>query len=204
MDSQTETAPPLYTVGHSNHTLEKFLALLSAHNIEVLIDTRSSPYSRYSPHFNREVLKAAAEADGLKYGFYGRELGGRPDDETYYDDEGHVAYAKLARSFLFQEGLERLLTGSQKLRTAILCSEENPSICHRRLLVSRVLYEAGVPVLHIRGTGAVESEEELRRLESEAKGQNRSLFEEFMEEVPVWRSIQSVSPEARRSTFSHD
>jgi len=157
----------IYTIGHSNHSIETFLDLLKQHTIEVLIDTRSFPFSRYSPHFNKDSLKASLEISNIKYGYYGRQLGGRPEDEDYYDERGHVDYAKMARSFLFNEGLERLLSGIERFRTAILCSEENPSVCHRRLLVSRALYENGIEVYHIRGDGSIDSEAEL--LAKEAK-----------------------------------
>ncbi len=192
--------PTLYTIGHSNHTAEAFLGLLQSHGIEVLIDTRSAPFSRYSPQFNRDSLKASLHGAGIKYGFYGRELGGRPDDEDFYDAEGRVDYGRLAKSFLFNEGLERLLRGIESYRTALLCSEENPSVCHRRLLVSRVLFEQGVAVYHIRGNGAVESEEEIRRQEAMTRDGQRALFEE--EEAPEWKSIQSVLHKARLRTFS--
>lgn len=64
----------VYTIGHSNHTLEVFVGLLQSHHIEVLIDTRSSPFSRHPPHFNRDSVKAAALGVGIKYGFFGRHL----------------------------------------------------------------------------------------------------------------------------------
>ncbi len=190
----------IYTIGHSNHTLEAFMDLLKCHQIEVLIDTRSSPFSRYSPQFNRDSLKLAVQQVGIKYGFYGRQLGGRPEDEDLYDEQGFVVYSQVAKSFLFNEGLERLMRGIQNYRTAILCSEENPSICHRRLLVSRVLFEQGVTVYHIRGNGTVQSEEELRRQEELERNNQRGLFEE--EEVPEWKSIQSVLHKVRPRTFS--
>ena len=190
----------VYTIGHSNHPMETFLQLLAGHRIEVLIDTRSSPFSRYSPQFNRDELKAALHGAGIKYGFYGRELGGRPEDEDFYDETGRVVYSQVAKSFLFQDGLERLLRGIGKYRTALLCSEENPSVCHRRLLVSRVLFEQGVAVSHIRGNGAVETEADLRRREEQEKSRQPGLFEE--EEAPEWKSIQSVLHKAKLKTFS--
>ena len=55
----------VYTIGHSNHTMETFLNLLHGQQIEVLIDTRSSPFSRYAPQFNKDSLKQAVEAAGL-------------------------------------------------------------------------------------------------------------------------------------------
>lgn len=196
------TLSSVYTIGHSNHSMETFLDLLRGQSIEVLIDTRSSPFSRYSPQFNRDSLKAAIHEAGIKYGFYGRQLGGRPEDEDFYDEDGRVVYSKVAKSFLFNDGLDRLINGIKRFRTALLCSEENPSICHRRLLVSRVLFEQGIAVYHIRGSGVVQSEEELRRQEESAKLSQPRLFEE--EEVIEWKSIQSVLHKVRQPTFSGD
>lgn len=192
----------IYTIGHSNHSMDTFVNLLKSYQIEVLVDTRSSPFSRYSPHFNRDSIKAATHEAGIKYGFFGKHLGGRPDDEDYYDEEGRVVYSQVAKSFLFNEGVERLVSGIQKFRTAIFCSEENPSICHRRLLVGRVLFEQGVAVYHIRGNGLVQTEEELRRQEELEKSSQRALFEE--EEVTEWKSIQSVLHKVRPRIFSGD
>lgn len=202
--SETEltTLGTIYTIGHSNHSLETFIDLLKTYQIEVLIDTRSSPFSRYSPHFNRDSIKVATQGVGIKYGFFGRHLGGRPEDEDYYDEEGRVVYSQVAKSFLFTEGVERLMGGIQRFRTAIFCSEENPSICHRRLLVGRVLFEQGVAVYHIRGNGLVQTEEELRRQEELEKNSQRALFEE--EDVTEWKSIQSVLHKVRPRTFSGD
>lgn len=189
----------VYTIGHSNHTMETFLGLLRGQHIQVLIDTRSSPFSRYAPQFNKDSLKQAVEAAGLKYGFFGRHLGGRPDDERLYDEDGRVVYSEVAKTFLFNNGLERLIEGMEKFRVALLCSEENPSICHRRLLISRVLYEQGFAVSHIRGSGAVQSEADLRREEDAERSAQLGLFGE---EVREWKSIQSVLPKARLNISS--
>lgn len=189
----------VYTIGHSNHPIDVFLGLLARHGIEVLVDTRSSPFSRYAPQFNRDALKASAEGAGVRYGFWGRHLGGRPDDEALYDADGHVLYGEVAKTFLFNDGLERLLAGIEKRRTVLLCSEENPSICHRRLLVGWVLFDSGVSVYHIRADGSVESEADLRRTES----RQTSLFEEELS-TPTWKSSQSVLRKAPPPTFSDD
>ncbi len=206
-------SPPgsIYTIGHSNHSIETFIGLLHQHKIQVLIDTRSSPFSRYAPQFNRDNLKTSVQEAGLKYGFFGRHLGGRPEDENLYDENGHVLYSEVAKSFLFNDGIERLLGGLSKFRTAILCSEEDPNVCHRRLLVSRVLFSLGISVLHIRGSGSVQSEEELRSLEDAEKCRQRSLFEDggfegdgFKEQTASWKSIQSVLRKAPLPAFSDD
>jgi uncharacterized protein (DUF488 family) len=80
---QRKSRRNLFSIGHSSHTLEKFLSLLNHHRIELLIDTRSQPYSKYSPHFIAEPLQAALAPAGIQYIFMGKELGGRPEDQIF-------------------------------------------------------------------------------------------------------------------------
>jgi uncharacterized protein (DUF488 family) len=171
----------LLTVGHSNHDLERFLALLRTHDVQGVADVRSWPASRYTPWFDREPLVAALEGVGVQYVFLGRELGGRPDDERLYDEGGHVRYDAVASSEAFARGLEQLRRGIEVLRIALMCAEEDPEHCHRRLLVARVLFEEDTHVLHIRGDGRLEPESGFVRLDT--------LFEESL----PWRSTASVS-----------
>ncbi|HWX45206.1 MAG TPA: DUF488 domain-containing protein [Solirubrobacteraceae bacterium] len=180
----------LLTVGHSNHTLEHFLALLRAHDVQGIADVRSWPASRYTPWFDSGPLADALREAGVQYAFLGGELGGRPHDRRLYDQDGHVRYDVVARSEAFALGLDKLRRGIEMLRVAVMCAEENPEHCHRRLLVARVLYEEGVPVLHIRGDGRQELEGGFIRLDS--------LFEESL----PWRSTASVSRRRRPSTSS--
>jgi uncharacterized protein (DUF488 family) len=188
-----ESAATLYTVGHSNHPLEHFLALLKTHRIALIADVRSSPYCKYAAHFDAEPLKRALGTAGVEYLFLGKELGGRPAGAEFYDAEGYVLYERLAAAPLFQEGLARLRKELAARRVAVLCSEEDPAECHRRLLLARVLRARGVGVLHLRGDGRVQTEEELARaLDAEKSRGQLLLFE--VEEKPAWKSTRSVSP----------
>jgi len=132
-----------YTIGHSSHTPEHFIELLQRHGIEVLVDVRSAPYSRYSPHFDREPLRDLVTAAAIKYLYLGDAIGGRPKDESHYDLDGHARYAKVAGSPDFLGGILRLERGADEFRVALMCSEEDPTHCHRRLLIGRVLIERG-------------------------------------------------------------
>jgi uncharacterized protein (DUF488 family) len=180
----------LLTIGHSNHSIEEFLALLRAHNVQGIADVRSWPASRYVSWFDRRPLAAALEGAGVQYTFLGRELGGRPEDEGMYDEDGRVRYDTVAHSNTFVRGLERLRSGIEVLRVAMMCAEENPEHCHRRLLVARVLLEHGVHVLHIRGDGRLQPESGFVRVDT--------LFEESL----PWRSTASVSRRRPLSTSS--
>jgi uncharacterized protein (DUF488 family) len=183
----------VFTIGHSIHSLEKLISLLSANRIEVLVDIRSEPYSRKVPHFNKDNLEKETKKAGLKYLFLGKELGGRPTKRQFYDQEGFVLYSKIADSPDFKSGLERVLNGIRKFCVAIMCSEENPANCHRRLLVGRVLSSSGVEVFHIRADGSIQSEEQIPSDQYKRNGDmnQESLF--VNEEPSEWKSTQSVS-----------
>jgi uncharacterized protein (DUF488 family) len=180
----------IQTIGHSNHSAEHFLYLLKSHQIDVVVDTRSQPYSNYATHFDQSALKQSLTANGYQYLYLGRELGGRPEGDQYYDAKGRVLYHRVAESELFLQGLARLETGMQKFRIALLCAEENPAHCHRRLLITRVLIERGFHVDHIRGDGRLQSESDLAR-ELDDSADQIPLFAETKDDT--WKSIPSVS-----------
>jgi uncharacterized protein (DUF488 family) len=189
----------IFTIGHSNHPLARFLDLLAAQRIEVVADVRSNPWSRFAPHFNRDRLEPALTAAGVRYLFLGDELGGRPQGDEFYDEGGHVLYGSVAATDWFVRGIARVEVEARVARTSILCSEENPSSCHRRLLVARVLEKRGAAILHVRGDGSVIREDDLKAAEGAATAQT-SLFDAPAEET--WRSTQSVSRRRALATSS--
>ncbi|MFN2225065.1 MAG: DUF488 family protein [Anaerolineae bacterium] len=141
----------VYSVGHSNHAAEDFVALLQQHGIELVVDVRSSPYSRYVPQANRETLARTLEAAGIAYRWAGDRLGGKP--------EGEVAdYDQLRASTAFQEGVARLLTLADRRPTAIMCAEGDHRRCHRYKLITPALLDRAVHVLHIQPDGSVVDE----------------------------------------------
>ena len=145
----------VYTVGHSTHPQERFIELLQRHGITAIADVRSKPYSRMNPQFNREELKVSLRAQGIAYVFLGKELGARSEDAACYH-EGKVQYGRLAKTELFQQGLERVREGAQKYRIALMCAEKEPLDCHRTILVARHIVAQGMDVRHILGDGRIE------------------------------------------------
>jgi uncharacterized protein (DUF488 family) len=133
--------PILYTIGHSTHSLEKFIALLKQQGITALCDVRSKPYSCMNPQFNRENLKRSLRENGIAYIFLGKELGARSEDPSYYVC-GKVQYDRLARSALFQKGIIRVRSGMRDFRLALMCAEKDPLECHRTILES-------IPLLNV-------------------------------------------------------
>jgi uncharacterized protein (DUF488 family) len=148
----------VYSIGHSNGTIERLIGLLQQHSITAVADVRSQPYSRFNPQFNREVLAGSLKGVGLEYVFLGQELGARSDDPACYRN-GRAQYALIAKAGTFQRGIERLLSGAERFRLAILCAEKEPLVCHRGILISRHLHEIGMVVRHILEDGSVEDHE---------------------------------------------
>lgn len=166
----------IYTIGHSTHSTERFIELLTAHRITAVADVRSHPYSRFTPQFSREGLRANLRKAGLAYVFLGRELGARSEDPNCYVNR-KVQYDLLARTSLFQEGLSRLVQGASNHRIALMCAEKDPLICHRAILVCRHLVDCGVGVQHILEDGRIESHDEaLSRLMAELELEEQDLF----------------------------
>jgi uncharacterized protein (DUF488 family) len=141
----------LYTIGHSNHKAEEFIALLRQHGIQLLVDVRSSPYSRYVPQANREVLTRALAADGIAYRWLGNQLGGKPGGIT-------ADYDELRDSPAFQEGIADLVTLAAERCTAIMCAEGDHRQCHRHKLITPALLDQSVHVLHIQPDGSLVDE----------------------------------------------
>ena len=168
------TAHPLFTIGHSSHPLERFIGLLQQHNIAVVADVRSAPYSRYNPQFNKDSLASSLKEQGIKYLFFGKEPGARVEDPECYID-GQVDYSLLAARPEFKQAIARLIKGSQDYRIALMCAEKWPLVCHRTILVAQALANADCDILHILADGALEQHQEL--LKQLPGLQNYGLFE---------------------------
>jgi uncharacterized protein (DUF488 family) len=95
----------IYSVGHSSHRLDRFLALLARHGIQTVVDVRSVPYSRRLPQFQRDPLRAALLEAGLRYQFLGRELGGMPREPKLLDETGQVDYRRVGQTERFRRGI---------------------------------------------------------------------------------------------------
>ena len=149
------TNSAIFTVGHSTHPIGEFIELLSRHEVSVVADVRSSPYSRYNPQFNREPLEDKLKATGIRYLFLGNEFGPRVDDPGCYAN-GRVKYARLAERPAFREGVKRVVKGVKTHRIALMCAEKEPLECHRTLLVAQALAVHGLRVDHIHADGGLE------------------------------------------------
>lgn len=130
--------------------------------IEVLIDVRSNPNSRWASFTNKENLRAILRSIQIQYIYLGDSLGGHPSDPDSYDPQtGKVDYQILQGKEYFKRGIRQILVELENHRVCIMCAEEDPSSCHRNLLVAESLRHEGIIVLHIRGDGRIQTDEEV-------------------------------------------
>ena len=141
----------VFTVGHSNRSLEDLIALLSAHGVGHIADVRRRPASRRHPQFERRALAAGLGAAGIGYTWI-EALGGLRDAVPRSPNAalGALAgYADHMRTAAFAEGIATLAALAETTATAVMCAEADPADCHRSLLADW-LVSHGWEVLHVR------------------------------------------------------
>jgi uncharacterized protein (DUF488 family) len=152
----------LFTIGHSTHAADRFVALLSRHSVEVLCDVRRFPGSRRHPQFNAGALRDSLAAAGVDYEPFGEELGGRRrasrtrrGPAAVWRNDAFRGYAEYMETDEFATGLERLEELARSQPTAIMCAEGDWRRCHRRLIAD-ALSGRGWRIVHIRPDGRTE------------------------------------------------
>jgi len=132
-----ENSSLIYTIGHSNRSLDKFIDILKFFRIETLIDVRRFPKSIYNPQFNKENLNIILHQNNIEY-FWIEKLGG-------FRKGGYLEYMNSKE---FKEGLKRLIEIAKKKKSAIMCAEILWFKCHRRF-ISEKISSLGFKIIHI-------------------------------------------------------
>jgi uncharacterized protein (DUF488 family) len=146
----------VFTIGHSNRPIEEFIALLSEHRIELLIDIRTVPKSRHNPQFGQDLLPPALAEAGIGYEYIGA-LGGlrharKDSPNSGWRNKSFRGYADHMQSEEFLVGVDEVLVRATDRRCALMCAEAVPWRCHRSM-VADALTVRGVPVEHIINKG---------------------------------------------------
>ena len=198
----------LFTIGHSNHPIERFLELLRRHGIAAVADVRSRPYSRFVPHFSKERLQRILEEEGIGYLFLGRELGGKPPRR---EAAPAPDYASRIGQPEFRAGIGRLLEAGGQRRTALMCRERDPLDCHRLYLVCRYAKLMVGPIRHILPDGRIEEQGATeRRLLERSQLRQLGLFDHSYEAAlagayeALWRGGSSKAHDIGPVTIHHD
>lgn len=155
----------LFSVGYATKPLDEFLKQLGQHNIDVIADIRSVPYSSTFHDYAREPLQRILTANDVHYVYLGKELGPRSSDPGHYDEMGQVQFDRLRLGPDFLAGIARLRNGLSKgHKIALMCAEKDAAFCHRSLLVGyHMLHEENLDVQHLTFSGELESQTELEK-----------------------------------------
>ena len=153
---------PFLTVGHSNRTLDAFVALLAGAGVQFLADIRTVPRSRTNPQFNRETFPSVLAHHGIAYehiaalgGLRGKAHGMPSDVNGLWTNESFHNYADYALGEEFQAGLAHLIKEGHERQSAVMCAEAVWWRCHRRI-VADYLIARGETVFHLMGDGRLE------------------------------------------------
>lgn len=140
----------LYTIGHSNHPIDTFVALLTGAGVDLVVDVRSVPHSRRFPQFAKKALTNALTEHGIGYRWMGDALGGLKHRREV------ATFDQVAATQAFRAALATLVRLTHTHTPALMCAEREPMTCHRTILVARHLRDQPVTLAHILGDGRIE------------------------------------------------
>jgi uncharacterized protein (DUF488 family) len=154
--------PTIYTIGHSTRPIDELVGMLRENGVDLLVDVRTVPRSRFNPQFNGEALAAPLKAEGIGYvqlralgGLRHHPKGAPPSPNTLWHNASFRAYADYAMTAAFREGLAELRGLAEQHRPAIMCAEAVWWRCHRRIITDYLL-AGGALVRHIKAPGKCE------------------------------------------------
>jgi len=145
----------IYTIGYGNRSIQSFIQLLTKYQIDILIDVRTNPHSRYQPDYGSKKLELHLANNNYRYLYLGKELGGKPSDVTCYTN-GIVDYTAVSSKLFFLRGIEQVISlAGEGVTLALMCAEQAPVHCHRKLLIGDYLQNEGYDILHIDKDGTL-------------------------------------------------
>jgi uncharacterized protein (DUF488 family) len=136
-DKPQKPVKTIYTVGTSNRMLVDFGNLLRYYGVQILVDVRRFPTSRFR-HFQKEHLESFCYQQKIAYHWLGELLGG-------FRSGNYDLYCETDD---FKEGLKQLEHLALLDTTGLCCAERFPWKCHRRFIANQ-LEKQGWNVVHI-------------------------------------------------------
>ena len=152
----------IYTLGHSNYTIEKLIDMLKKYNINCVVDIRGTPYSKFNVQFDKEIIRYTLTKAGFIYIYMAKEFAAKRINKESYNEEGYSDFELVVNEKDFLDGIERLKNGCNKgYRIALLGAMQEPIRCHRSILVGRALIKYGFNVKHILDDSSIASQDDI-------------------------------------------
>jgi uncharacterized protein (DUF488 family) len=151
----------IFTIGYGNRAISDFLDLLRHYSIQLLVDTRSIPYSRFQVNFRKQALQKHMEGAGVGYLYLGEALGGKKVDPDCLVN-GKPDLNCLLKKESFVAALDQVAAQSSSgVLLALMCAELRPESCHRAWMLAPALESRGFEVLHIDERGSLKTTREV-------------------------------------------
>ena len=152
----------IFTIGHSNYSMERLIDMLKHFNIDCVVDIRGTPYSKYNVQFDKEAIRYSLKKAGFLYIYMGEELAAKRKTKESYNKEGYADFKKIINEDSFKTGIERLKNGLKKgYKIALLGAMQDPIRCHRAILLGKFLEEIGIKVNHILDDYSIASQKDI-------------------------------------------
>jgi uncharacterized protein (DUF488 family) len=155
--------PRAYSLGYQGMSLEQYVEILKANNVAMVIDVRETPWS-YKPGFSKKPLSERLEANGIAY-VHVKSAGnpsanrkmGLPQAEVIERYKQHLENNPGCLDEIYELMVNRAWDGA----VCLLCFEERPHDCHRKVILDKLTERRGaLTACHLH---AHESEQSGRR-----------------------------------------
>ncbi|WP_238881956.1 DUF488 family protein [Clostridium sp. YIM B02551] len=177
----------IYTIGHSNYSVERLIDMLNYYKINCVVDIRGTPYSKYNVQFNKETIRNTLLNKGFMYIYMGKEFAAQRENRELYTKEGYADFEKVVEDKDFLDGIERLRLGCIKgYRIVLMGAMQDPINCHRAILLGRALINNGFNLKHILHDYSLATQEELeeKMLEKYFSTRNQVTIETLLGTEP--------------------
>ncbi|MGN2338546.1 DUF488 domain-containing protein [Clostridium cagae] len=154
----------IYTIGHSNYSVERLIDMLKHYDIDTVVDIRGTPYSKYNIQFNKETIQRTLTQSGFIYIYMAEEFAANRGIKISYTGEGYSDFERVVNESSFLKGVDRLKNGINKgYKIALLGAMQDPIRCHRSILVGRFLRNKGFNVKHILDNYSIGTQEDMEK-----------------------------------------
>lgn len=177
----------IYTIGHSTHPIERFIGMLTAQGIRLVVDVRTSAASRFA-QYNKKSLSRALEDSGLLYRHQPEAFGARQTDYSLLDPDRRVDFEKVRSTPMFKSALDELLRETTSgVSIALMCAEGDPLDCHRFSMIAPALKEKDFEIKHILPDQTIMTQEALEH-------RLLQLYEMELSQVDMFQASEQIDP----------